>query len=167
MVFPAASHSGKTTLAAVLMQSGLTFYADDSVALEKETLEIPAMPFGLAIREGSWPLLAERFPGFGQLPVIERFGQQIRFIYPSITQTSAATSAIVFTRYEPDAALSIQPLSTMEALIRLKESGFWVEHKRESIQTFLVWIESLPCYEMTYADVDAARQFILSLLPPK
>ncbi len=165
VVFPAASHSGKTTLAAVLMQSGLNFYADDSVALDKETLQIPAMPFALAVREGSWPLLASRFPGFSQLPVTERFGQQVRFIYPSVHPTSAAAAALVFTRYAPGGALSIEPLDTLQALVHLTESGFWVERQRESIRAFLAWLESLPCFYVTYGDVDAAAEFISSLLP--
>jgi len=165
VVFPAASHSGKTTLAAVLMQRGLTFYADDSVALEKETLEIPAMPFGLPIRQGSWPLLADLYPGFCHLPLYERFGQPVRYLYPPVHQTSVPAAAIVFPRYVQGAELSIHPLNTLEALIRMKEGGFWVENEHASIRAFLDWIESLPCYQMTYSDVHAASRFIANLLP--
>ena len=164
VIFPAASRSGKTTLAAVLMQGGLTFYADDSVALEKETLEIPVMPFGLPIREGSWPLLAERVPGFDHLPVSQRFGQQIRFIYPAVHQASVRAAAIVFPSYAPGSKLSIHPLNTLEALIHLKESGFWVENQQESINGFLAWLESLRCFQMAYAQVDEAAGFITTLL---
>lgn len=164
VIFPAASHSGKTTLATVLMLSGLTFYADDSVALENETLKIPVMPFGLPIREGSWPLLAERLPGFKSLPVIERFGQQVRFLYPPVHQTSVPAAAMVFPSYQPGAEFSIQPLNTLQTLIHLKESGFWVEAKPESITVFVNWLESLRCYQMTYAEVDQAGHFITTLL---
>jgi hypothetical protein len=64
VVFPAASHSGKTTLAAALMHVGLTFYTDDSVALQSDLLTVPVMPFALMIREGSWPAVSSRFPRF-------------------------------------------------------------------------------------------------------
>lgn len=164
VIFPAASYSGKTTLAAVLMQRGLTFYADDSVALEKETLEIPAMPFGLSIREGSWPLLGSRTPGFDNLPVTQRFGQQVRFVYPPVRRTSAQAAAIVFPNYQPGAEPKIRPLSTLDTLIQLKQSGFWVENQTESIAAFADWLEPLPSYQITYAAVDQAANLIAALL---
>jgi hypothetical protein len=175
VVFPAATNSGKTTLTAVLMQSGFAFYADDSVAIGKPigiggkaignyTLAIPPMPFGLAVREGSWPVLAARFPGFNALPVTERFGQQVRFLPPVPQSEPVPAAAMVFPLYDPASATSITPLNTLDALINLKESGFWVEHTRESIRTFLDWVESLPRYQMVYSDVEDAVSFVRDIL---
>jgi hypothetical protein len=36
------------------MASGFGFHADDSVGVIRGSGLVPAMPFGLAIREGSW-----------------------------------------------------------------------------------------------------------------
>lgn len=164
VVFPAATNAGKSTLTAVLMQSGFAFYADDSVAIGKSTLHIPPMPFGLAIREGSWPVVKARFPGFDALPVKERFGQQVRFLPPAAEGDPAPAAALVFPRYDPASATSITRLDTLDALIRLKESGFWVEHTRESIRTFVDWVESLPCYHIVYSNVEDAVTFVRTIL---
>jgi hypothetical protein len=164
VIFPAESHSGKSTLAAVLMHRGLTFYADDSVAIEKGTLQIPCMPFGLAIREGSWSLISERFPGFLNSPVLNRFGENIRFLYPSSHEDRGDAASMVFSTYRLGAPFSTRRLNTLETLLRLQESGFWVEPQRESVESFLAWLESLPCYELTYDDVDQAGDFISRLL---
>jgi hypothetical protein len=168
VIFPAASHSGKSTLAAVLMQRGLAFYADDSVPVEKGTLQVPCMPFGLAIREGSWPLIGERFPGFHDSAVWTRFGERVRFLYPSPHNMPARAVAIVFTAYQQQAAFSIRRLNTLETLLGLQQSGFWVDPQRESIQAFLDWLQSIPSYELTYDDVDLASEFIEAFvgLPP-
>jgi len=164
VVLPAATNSGKSTLTAVLMQSGFAFYADDSVAIPRGTLHIPPMPFGLAIREGSWPVVGARCPGFDALPVTERFGQQVRFLPPSAQGEPVPAAALVFPCYDPGSTASITRLNTLNALIQLKESGFWVEHTRESIRTFLDWVESLPCYRMVYSNVEDAVAFVREIL---
>jgi hypothetical protein len=169
VVFPAASHSGKTTLAAALLHRGLTLYADDSVCLEARSLTIPAMPFALAVREGSWPLLSAWFPAFSEIPPVDRFGQQVRFWHPPAAPASATAAAVVFTLYQPGAKLSIQPLDTLQALVRLQESGFWVDPTQKGIRAFLRWLESLPVYSLVYSDLvdsdlDAAGTFISGLL---
>jgi hypothetical protein len=144
VIFPAATHAGKTTLAAVLMHEGLTLYADDSVALCRESLGIPVMPFALMLREGSWPVLAPRFSELDRLPGYNRNGQNVKFLHPIHPAHSANASAV--------------------AIVRLKESGFWVAHDRYRIQDFLDWIQSLPVYEMIYSDLDEATAFIKTLL---
>ena len=159
IVFPAASGSGKTTLAAVLMRSGFSFHADDSVGIERGTRLVPPMPFALAIREGSWPIVGARCPGFEQIAPVTRFGQQVRFLTPGPQVGAVPAVALVFPRYEPGSETQVTPLEPIEALVALKEAGFWVEHTRESIQAFLDWIEALPRYRMVYSDVDEAVGF--------
>lgn len=165
VIFPAATHSGKTTLAAVLMHSGFALYSDDSVALDRETLKIPAMPFALMLREGSWPAISSRFAGFEDLPIYHRYCQNVRFLPPSGHIQSTPACAIVFSRWQPGAITEIQPLNAFDALVRLKESGFWLAHDRAGIERFLVWLQSLPLYEMIYSEVDDAVAFVKRLLP--
>jgi hypothetical protein len=166
VIFPAATQSGKTTLAAVLRGAGLTLYADDSVALDRQSLKVPAMPFGLMVREGSWPVISARFPGFENLPTYNRYGQNVKFLQPSgaVSNSAAQACAIVFSGWEPDAMTSISRLTSFDALVRLKESGFWLAHDRQSIQKFLDWLQQLPIYEMLYSDVDEAVGSVKELL---
>ncbi len=166
ILFSGASQSGKTTLTAALMHAGFVFYTDDSAPLEAESYTVPRMPFSLMIREGSWPVLLPRLPELAESPIQVRWGQNVRFVAPRNPNhtTPAKVSAIVFSRFQPGAGTGIERLDTLETLVRLKESGFWVKHSKESIARFLDWLESLPCYTLTYSDLDEAIATVRTLL---
>jgi hypothetical protein len=163
VIFPASTQSGKTTLAAVLMKMGATFYSDDSVLLERDTLTVPVMPFALTVREGSWDVLNPRFPELQEAPIVSRYGQRIRFLPPvgmNREDHAAQVAAIVFSRFKPDGANEISSLDKLHTLLRLQESGFWVAHDEQSIRTFLAWIHSTPSFTLNYSDVDQAASII-------
>jgi len=167
VVFPAATQSGKTTLAAVLMKMGWNLYSDDSVLLQRDTLSVPPMPFALMVREGSWDVLCPRFPEFDQLPIVSRYGQRVRFLPPQQANQNghcAQVAACIFVRFEPHATSEISTLDSMHALLRLQDSGFWVAHDEQSIGAFLAWMQSTPSYSMTYSDVDQAAEIIRALI---
>ena len=165
IIFPAASHSGKTTLAAALMNAGMTFYADDSVALQAKSLKIPAMPFAMMIREGSWPAISARFPDFQKAPIHERYGENVRFFHPTEpAHQFARPAAMVFSEWRETGGTVIAELDPFSALVRLRNSGFWVTHDRSSISSFLDWLLSLPIYQMSYSDLDEAAEFAKELL---
>jgi hypothetical protein len=167
VVFPAGTQSGKTTLAAVLMKMGLTFYSDDSVILERDTLSVPGMPFAIMVREGSWNVLSSRFPELQDAPVVWRYGQRVRFLRPVGTKQDGyceRVGAIVFIRFEPDAANEISALDPFKSLLRLHESGFWVAHDKQSIRAFLAWFQSTPSFTLTYSDVDQAAALVRDLI---
>ncbi len=167
VVFPAVTQSGKTTLAAVLMKMGLTFYSDDSVLLERDTLTVPVMPFALMVREGSWGVLAPRFPELEDVPIVSRYNQRIRFLPPAgIRQSgdSGQVGAIVFVRFTAGAACNLNTLDPLQTLLRLQESGFWVAHDPISIRAFLAWIQSTASFTLNYSDVDDAASIIRELV---
>ena len=167
VVFPAGTQSGKTTLAAVLMKTGLTLYGDDSVLLERDTLSVPVMPFALTVREGSWDVLNPRFPELRAAPVVSRYGQRVRFLSPLGMKQDGhceQVAAIVFVQFARDAANEITALDALQTLLRLKDSGFWVSHDQESIRTFLSWIGTTPSFQLNYSDVDEAASMIRRLI---
>ena len=61
---PADSGSGKSTLTAALVHAGLRYFSDDVVPLD-HGLRIRPMPLGISLKEGSWPVLAARYPELG------------------------------------------------------------------------------------------------------
>ena len=167
VVFPAGTQSGKTTLAAVLMKKGLTFYSDDSVILERGTLSVPVMPFALMVREGSWNVLTPRFPELQAAPIASRYGQRVRFLPPLGTKQDGhcgQVGAIVFVRFQPDAANELSAVDSLQTLLRLQESGFWVAHEEQSIRAFLAWVQSTPSFTLNYSDVDQAAEIIHRLI---
>jgi hypothetical protein len=167
VIFPASTQSGKTTLAAVLMKMGLTFYGDDSVLLERDTLSVPVMPFALTVREGSWDVLIPRFPALKNAAIVPRFGQRVRFLPPAGEKQDGyceQVSAIVFARFNVDSANEIAELDSLQILLRLQQSGFWVAHDQQSIRAFLSWIESTAAFALSYSDVDQAASIIRGLV---
>ena len=160
VVFPGPSGAGKSTLAAVM---GEGFHSDDSVGVMKGSLRVPGMPFGMAIREGSWGVVGSRVKGFWELPVVERFGQQVRFLRPVGMGGAARAVALVFPRWEAGVATRVTRLGMVEALVRLTESGFWCEHSEAGIREFLGWVEGLPAYAISYSEVEEAILFMKTL----
>ncbi len=57
-----SSGAGKSTLTGYLLASGLALVTDDYAPLEVGTRVLWPVPFGLSVKEGSWPLLAPHFP---------------------------------------------------------------------------------------------------------
>jgi hypothetical protein len=170
-IFAGASNAGKSTLAAVLMASGFGFHADDSVGVLRNAadsrmsgLVVPAMPFGVAIREGSWGVVGARMAGFEGLAVHERFGQRVRFVVPGKVGDPVPAVALVFPRYVGGAAFSVAEMDPLEALVELKESGFWVAQARENIGEFLDWVTGLRRFRMIYGDVEDAVRFMGEML---
>jgi hypothetical protein len=157
-LFPANSHSGKTTLIAALMHSGMQFLSDDSAAIDRQTLSVVAMPFALMIREGSWSVLASRYPDLQNAPVMGRLDEKVRFLAPVnvATDSPRRVSTLVFPKFSPRGSMMLEPIDSFEALLGLQESGFWVPHERESIATFLGWVQSLRAYTFTYSDLTQA-----------
>ncbi len=160
------SHSGKTTLSAALMASGLKFYCDDSAALSEEDGRISPMPFRMMVREGSWKVLHTKYPEVLSSPVFRRWGQNVRFVDPLASQLAASpglATALVFVSYSPEHELSLNPISPFEALLKLQESGFWVEHEKQSISRFLAWLQKIPAFTLAYSDLDAAISAVRKL----
>jgi Coenzyme PQQ synthesis protein D (PqqD) len=158
-LFAGSSHSGKTTLAVALMYDGLELFSDDSAAIDNETLEIPAMPFAFMLREGSWPVLQPRYPQLETNPVVCRYGQRVRFLAPDPDRWpsfNARANTLLFTRYEPGSPTMLTPIPSLSALLKLQESGFWVEHTPGQITRFLRWLESIPAYTLHYSDLEEA-----------
>jgi hypothetical protein len=165
IILPAATNSGKSTLTAALMHSGLQILSDDSAPLDRQSLQIYPLPFALMLREGSWKVLERYFPQLSAIPTQSRHGDHVRFLPPPSDQPAdpAKAKCLVFVQFEPGAEALLQPLTPFESLLGLQKSGFWVPHNRESIGAFLAWYQSLPAYELRYSDLSEAVRLIHSL----
>lgn len=156
------THSGKSTLCAALMSRGLSYHCDDSAVLDHE-FRVAPMPFPLALRPGSWPLLDSRFPALRETPVYSRWGTNVRFLTPVPADGPATVTALVFVRHDSEARTRITELNQLESLLELQRSGFWVEHTRESIGRFLGWLQRIRRFELVYAQLEQAEEIIVRL----
>jgi len=167
VILAGASHAGKSTLCAALMGRGFYCYSDDSAVLDRE-FRVGGMPFPVMVREESWPVLESRVASFVErAPILQRWGFNVRFLpsnLPGSSSPSAPARALMFVEYRPGSAAKLEPLSAFEALLGLQQSGFWVEHNRESIGRFLAWIQRLGRYKLTYSRIDDACDAVAGLL---
>ena len=166
VVLAAPTNSGKTTLTAALMNSGLHFLSDDMTAIDRTTMRIVPMPFALMVREGSWSVLRSTSPELDAAPILQRSGHKIRYLHPKAYSPSLNPLArhLVFNRFQPGSSTSLERITDFECLAHLKESGFWVAHDKESISLFLNWVQSVPSYRLTYSDLSGAVSEIHKLL---
>jgi hypothetical protein len=156
MLIAGDSGAGKTTLCAALMARGVPYHCDDSAVLDQH-FRVAAMPFSLALREGSWPLLIPKLPALRSKPVYHRWGTDVRFLPPQSLEGPTPVKALAFIQYEPSSQTQLQRLSVFEALLSLQNSGFWVEHTQQSIQRFLTWLATIPRYRFRYTDLEEAE----------
>jgi hypothetical protein len=168
VILAASTNSGKSTLAAALLSSGLRLLSDDSAAITT-TRQVLSLPFALMLRSGSWPVLAPYFPDLDATPVYHRYGEPVRFLQPTSISTCAARPRhIVFIQYKPEGPeAKLQPLSRLQVFWRLQQSGFWVPHSRAAIADFVQWVLSVPAYQLTYSHVQPAVQQVHILLGPR
>ncbi len=165
IILPAATNSGKSTLTAALLHSGLHFLSDDSAAIHHLSRQVIPLPFALMLREGSWPILTPSFPELTSTPTFYRNGDHVRFLPPFNPSGPAVAQCLLFSQYSPAAGdAHLQPLSTFETLCSLQKSGFWVPHTCPAIAAFLSWVQSLPAYQLNYSNLHAAIPIIHQLL---
>jgi hypothetical protein len=124
LLLPGAPGSGKTTLTAGLVASGLGYLSDEAALLVGDPLQVLALPLALTVKSGAVDVLAPLFPGLAGLPVHEREdGRRVRYLPPLGSPDARAIAHparwIVFPRYAPGVATRLLPLAKPEALERL------------------------------------------------
>jgi hypothetical protein len=166
VLFPASSRSGKSTLVAALMANGLIPYSDDFLGVTVGTFQIPAMPFPIAVRQGSWDVLKSWLPEIEDRSPISMCGEQFKFLPVAQPPNLVAGDAvgIAFCEWAPGAALSEWRMTTADVIGRLDTSGFWVRHDRTSIGAFLAWLERIPKLVLKYGDLTDAVGRVRTLL---
>ena len=163
VILAGASHAGKSTLCAALMAEGLFCYSDDSVVLDRH-FRVAGMPFPVMLREASWAVLGPAVVEGSRIH--RRLGHNVRFLpsnLPANSSPTAVPKALVFVDYQPDAPATLQALTPFEALLGLRDGGFWVEHDQQSIAQFLAWIERLGCYKLTWSAIGQASDAVRGL----
>jgi hypothetical protein len=160
-----ASYSGKSTLCAALVARGLRCYADDSAVID-ENFRVAGMPFPLTLRKSAWPAL-EGLIGREQLRAHTRWGVEAGFLdsnLPAGSSPAAPVEALLFVNYQAHAATVMEPLTVFETLLRLRRSGFWIEHTRTDIARFLESLTCLPRFTLTYSRLNEAADAVADLL---
>jgi len=171
LVMPATSGSGKSTLTAALVASGFAYCTDELVVLKRDS-KVMTAPVGMSAKSGSWPVLQRYFPALERLPVFPRpDGKSVRYLIPERQPeaeacTDLVVQALVFPSYCRGKALSLEPISSADALCRLTEAGYDVEGglDRASVVALINWLEAHPCYALVFDDLGGAVDALGGLL---
>ena len=167
IIMPAVAESGKTTLTATLLRHGFKLFSDESTSLDHDGYVHP-LPFCMNIKEGSWSVLAERYPNLSERDTHSRFdGQNIRFLPPeNIHKGRQKASHIIFPKYTPGAKTSLKPISAKEALLKINEASYQVQDNMDvnKFELILKNLISLPKYTLVYSDLDEAIGTVNRLL---
>ncbi len=167
IIMPAVAESGKTTLTATLLHHGFKLFSDESTSLDHEGYVHP-LPFCMNIKEGSWNVLSETYPQLSERDIYSRFdGQSIRFLPPENMHIGRQkASHIIFPKYTPGAKTSLRAISAREALLKINEASYQVQHHMDEnkFELILKNLISLPKYTLVYSNLDEAISTIDRLL---
>lgn len=159
------SGAGKSTLTGLLAASGLDLVTDDYAPIEVGTRLLWPVPFGLSVKEGSWPVLAPHFPDLAKAPLIRTRARRQRYVAPpGMAKRPQAVSCLVFPLYQPGAPVELTPLEPAETLQLLARSGGWYESSRDRLAALVDWIGATPAYALAYGDGAGAVAAIRRLL---
>ncbi len=165
VVMPGESGSGKSTLTAALVDAGFSYFSDDIVPLDA-TRRIRPLPLGISVKEGSWPVLATRYPELAALPIHD--GRRRRYL--PIPQRRIGpggglpVKSIVFPHHRPDQPTVMLPLSPLQLLGKLAQARSWMALDGQRFAATLEWIGDTPGYELSHAALDEAVLAITRLL---
>lgn len=172
VAFPGSKGSGKSTLAAAMVAAGADFVSDDYVPLERVSWQVWPVPYAPGVKQGSWHVLRERYPGLEEQPVYELDGVRIRYLDLDVSRIAPLShglpvEALVFPRFEADAVLQERRMSPAEAFAQLCHGGSMLDRRPEILAETLGWIESIPAFQLLYGDLDRAIEWIRLALRPE
>jgi hypothetical protein len=74
--------------------------------------------------------------------------------------------SIVFPSYSPGLPFALTPVSAGEGLVRLTNAGYDLPKHLDpgSLDLLIGWMSDLPCFELSYPNLDAAARSISGLL---
>ncbi len=162
-LIPGESGQGKSTLSAALVAAGFRLLGDDTIVLARGTLEARAVPFSVCLKEGSWPLLASRFPALARRPVHNRSdGKAVRYLTPSRKGRWARPSfrapidGIVLLARGTGKRPGIMPLDPVEAFPRFLQDFYPLRGglDAEKVGQLVRWISKRRCVELHYDTLD-------------
>lgn len=164
ILLPGASGTGKTTLAAGLVLSGMAYLTDEVAALDPVGYELVPYPKPLSVERASWASLAELGVVDDRRGVDEETPWHLE---PSRLRAGAVGHRcqprfVVRHRFVPGPATSLTPLPRTEALVALAESSFQPLHRRPlGFETLAAVVRRCECLQLTVGHLGEACTVLL------
>lgn len=167
-LFPGPSGSGKTTLVAGLLQAGLRYFTDETVAIDPDSLAVHPYPRSLTVKEGSWPVLAELRPE--RPPELLRLSGGQWHLDPSsvggaVVAEPAPAAFVIVPRYVAGAATTLDAMSRADAVVLLARSCFNLKrHGPEGLTTLARVARASACYRLVMGDLGQATALVQEIM---
>ncbi len=150
------SGSGKTTLTAALVRAGFRYLTDEALAIDPATRRLLPYPKALAIKRGSWGLLADLRPPRSDL------ARGVWHVVPTDIRSDAIAGAtrpslvLLPTRggpEEPTDGDEIQEVSRAEALVELFRQSFGSDQPARTLHTLADVLAECACFRVSTRDL--------------
>lgn len=169
VVLSSLSGSGKSTVAAVLMNKGYRVLADDFIPVNGKTGLIHALPLPLSIKNEALPVLGTIFPGLEkQNYQFRKYHTKSSYLLPNSLGSELPfpvkkVKAVFFLSYQPGEPVSLSIMEQNEALQAfIINATIQPEYRR--IKDFFNWFRDIPCYSLNYPHPEAAAEEIAKIL---
>lgn len=164
IVLPGLSGSGKSTLATALLARGGELLSDEVALVLTDGTMVP-IPLPPGLKCGSWPLLADEFPSLTDTDVHHRWdGLAVRYLSSETVRLASKperATHLVFPQFSPDTMSGIEPVSAVQALCRLSDTGFQLQGLDEGdAEAIITWLLSLSCCVLRYGSTDEALNLL-------
>ena len=161
--------AGKSILAAALVGSGARFITDDYLPLERSTWLVWPVPYPIAIKTRGWAIAGRYLPQVTAAPTFKIGDATVRLLHPNAESMfpsgrPVSLDAIVFPERRARAPVSLRRLNATESFARLCRAQSILDLRADALSETLRWIQAVPCYRLTYGDLDQAMKHVGSLL---
>jgi hypothetical protein len=172
LLLPGQSGAGKSTLTAALAGDGFVALGDDTIVLARDSLDARPIPFGVCLKDGSWNLLANRFPQLASYPVHHRpDGKRVRYLMPDNGRPMAATQDrhivtwMIFPERNDHGEARLVPLRRHDALSRfiLQFCPLGAGWDSLKIERLAQWMPTVACFELRFSTLEQGVQQIKEL----
>jgi hypothetical protein len=161
--------SGKSTLTAVLLQSGFVYLSDDVVPLDSRDRTAMPLPVSLNLKSGSLPILERYYPGISALPGYPAGRATVHYLSPpgfaaNPPRGSYPVSHLLFPRYQAGARTEFRSIGALEAFRGLMEGGSVVRRwSAAAVGELVECVKSIPAYSLVFENLDEAAACVSSL----
>ena len=166
ILLPAEAGSGKSSLTAALMHSGLGYYSDEVALIEPDSFQVPPVPLAICVKSTGWNVMLGMFPELTSLRThIRDDDKTVRYCAPpsgSVQKQPAKVSHIFFPRYAKDSVTALTPLRHSEAVTRLLGQCQAAPRRlsRDDVRDIVRWISTIDCYALSFSSLEEAVQLV-------
>ncbi len=170
ILLSAKGGSGKTTLAAALIQHGFSFLSDDIIPVLRGSGHAAAHPLCLHIKQGSVDVLRPMYHRLDRLHAYAWGATTLRFLPPPTfrlypAEKSWPVAQIIFPRYQKGADTLLRPVSPAEAFQYLLEAECILKTplQPDRVKEMVDWVQQRPVYTLRYSRLDEVVEILKGL----